>query len=50
MPIVGPVKTANDTFVQQVQMNARAAVKVLEEAVCVDCKRSPSQATATARS
>jgi len=39
MPIVGPVKTANDTFVQQVQMNARAAVKVLEEQGCVDCKR-----------
>ncbi|HZN39841.1 MAG TPA: prolyl oligopeptidase family serine peptidase, partial [Planctomycetota bacterium] len=39
MPIVGPVKTANDTFVQQVQMNARAAVKVLEEQGCVDTKR-----------
>jgi dipeptidyl aminopeptidase/acylaminoacyl peptidase len=39
MPIVGPVKTANDTFVQQVQMNARAAVKVLEEQGVVDTKR-----------
>lgn len=29
MPIVGPVKTANDTFVLQVQQNARAAVKAL---------------------
>ncbi|MBL8750583.1 MAG: S9 family peptidase [Planctomycetes bacterium] len=39
MPIVGPVQTANDTFVQQVQMNARAAVKALVAEGCIDEKR-----------
>ncbi|MEO6597880.1 MAG: prolyl oligopeptidase family serine peptidase [Planctomycetota bacterium] len=39
MPIVGPVKTANDTFVEQVQMNARAAVKALVAQGVVDERR-----------
>jgi len=34
MPIVGPTKTANDTFVEQVQKNARAAVKALAAEGC----------------
>jgi dipeptidyl aminopeptidase/acylaminoacyl peptidase len=38
MPIVGPVKGANDTFVQQVQQNARAAIKALEQQPGVDSK------------
>ena len=39
MPIVGPVKTANDTFILQVQQNARAAVKALEQEGVVDVRR-----------
>ena len=39
MPIVGPQRTANDTFVLQVQQNARAAVKALEASGCVDVRR-----------
>lgn len=39
MPIVGPVKTANDTFVLQVQQNARAAVAALGREGVIDEKR-----------
>jgi dipeptidyl aminopeptidase/acylaminoacyl peptidase len=39
MPIVGPQRTANDTFVEQLQRNARAAVKALEGTGCVDVAR-----------
>ncbi len=39
MPIVGPQKTANDTFVEQIQKNARAAVAALDATGCVDVKR-----------
>jgi dipeptidyl aminopeptidase/acylaminoacyl peptidase len=39
MPIVGPVKTANDTFVEQVQKNARAAIKALAQQPGVDSER-----------
>jgi dipeptidyl aminopeptidase/acylaminoacyl peptidase len=39
MPIVGPVRTANDTFVKQVQQNARAAVKALVGEGVVDERR-----------
>jgi dipeptidyl aminopeptidase/acylaminoacyl peptidase len=39
MPIVGPTKTANDTFVDQLQQNARAAVKALAEQGCIDTAR-----------
>ena len=36
MPIVGPVQTANDTFVEQVQKNARAASKALAATGVID--------------
>lgn len=36
MPIVGPRQTANDTFVEQVRMNARAAIKALSAEGCID--------------
>ncbi|MFY9342603.1 MAG: prolyl oligopeptidase family serine peptidase, partial [Planctomycetota bacterium] len=39
MPIVGPQQTANDTFVAQLQMNARAAVAALDKEGCIDTKR-----------
>ncbi|HEB54341.1 MAG TPA: S9 family peptidase, partial [bacterium] len=39
MPIVGPRRTANDTFVEQVRMNARAAVAALAAEGCVDTDR-----------
>jgi dipeptidyl aminopeptidase/acylaminoacyl peptidase len=39
MPIVGPQRTANDTFVEQIQKNARAAVKALDATGVVDVKR-----------
>lgn len=39
MPIVGPRRTANDTFVQQVRMNGDAAVKALTAEGCIDPKR-----------
>ena len=39
MPIVGPRRSANDTFVLQVQQNARAAVAALEATGVVDTKR-----------
>jgi dipeptidyl aminopeptidase/acylaminoacyl peptidase len=39
MPIVGPPRTANDTFVLQVQQNARAAVQALAETGVVDTRR-----------
>ncbi|MBL8728704.1 MAG: S9 family peptidase [Planctomycetes bacterium] len=39
MPIVGPQRTANDTFVLQVQQNARAAVQALAATGVVDVKR-----------
>jgi dipeptidyl aminopeptidase/acylaminoacyl peptidase len=39
MPIVGPQKTANDTFVLQVQQNARAAVAALVREGMIDEKR-----------
>jgi dipeptidyl aminopeptidase/acylaminoacyl peptidase len=39
MPIVGPVRTANDTFVLQVQQNARAAVRALVAEGVVDERR-----------
>ena len=39
MPIVGPVQTANDTFVEQVQKNARAAVAALTREGVIDGKR-----------
>ncbi len=39
MPIVGPQLSANDTFVLQIQQNARAAVAALTKEGCIDCKR-----------
>jgi len=36
MPIVGPQRSANDTFVEQVRMNARAAVAALTKEGCID--------------
>ncbi len=36
MPIVGPRRSANDTFVEQVRMNARAAIKALGAEGCID--------------
>ncbi|MCA8974094.1 MAG: S9 family peptidase, partial [Planctomycetes bacterium] len=39
MPIVGPVRGANDTFVAQLQMNARAAVRALGETGLIDTGR-----------
>ena len=39
MPIVGPQQTANDTFVEQIQKNARAAVAALEKEGCIDVRR-----------
>jgi len=36
MPIVGPRRSANDTFVEQVRMNARAAIDALGKEGCVD--------------
>lgn len=39
MPIVGPRDSANDTFVEQVRMNARAAVNALQEQGCIDPQR-----------
>lgn len=39
MPIVGPTRTANDTFVEQVQKNARAAVAALEKTGAIDTQR-----------
>lgn len=36
MPIVGPRRSANDTFVEQVRMNARAAIKALGGVGCID--------------
>ena len=47
MPIVGPVRTANDTFVLQVQQNARAAVKALVAEGVVDEKRIAVRAACT---
>ena len=39
MPIVGPRRTANDSFVEQVRMNARAAIKALAAEGTIDTKR-----------
>src|SRR5690606_20111546 len=39
MPIVGPQRTANDTFIEQVRMNARAAIKALTDSGCIDPKK-----------
>ncbi|MGK0203938.1 MAG: dipeptidyl aminopeptidase/acylaminoacyl peptidase [Planctomycetota bacterium] len=39
MPIVGPRRTANDTFIDQVRMNGEAAVKALTAEGCIDPKR-----------
>ncbi|MEC9048841.1 MAG: prolyl oligopeptidase family serine peptidase [Planctomycetota bacterium] len=39
MPIVGPRRSANDTFVEQVRMNARAAIKALAGEGCVDTEK-----------
>lgn len=39
MPIVGPQRTANDTFVAQLQQNARAAVAALEKEGCIDVNK-----------
>ena len=36
MPIVGPRRSANDTFVEQVRMNARAAIDALGKEGCID--------------
>ena len=36
MPIVGPRRSANDTFVEQVRMNARAAIAALGGEGCID--------------
>ena len=36
MPIVGPRRSANDTFVEQVRMNARAAIAALQAEGCID--------------
>ena len=39
MPIVGPQRTANDTFIEQVRMNARAAIQALTNEGCIDPKK-----------
>lgn len=39
MPIVGPRRSANDTFVEQVRMNARAAIQALGDEGCVDTEK-----------
>ncbi|MCR9244137.1 MAG: prolyl oligopeptidase family serine peptidase [bacterium] len=39
MPIVGPVRGANDTFVDQLRMNARAAIAALSQTGQVDTDR-----------
>jgi dipeptidyl aminopeptidase/acylaminoacyl peptidase len=39
MPIVGPQRTANDTFVLQLQQNADAAKLALQQSGCVDVSR-----------
>ncbi|MFM1871867.1 MAG: hypothetical protein RL398_1289, partial [Planctomycetota bacterium] len=39
MPIVGPQRSANDTFVKQVQQNAAAAVEALAATGVIDTKR-----------
>ena len=39
MPIVGPQRTANDTFVVQLQQNAQAAVDALAATGCIDTQR-----------
>ena len=39
MPIVGPQKSANDTFVDQIQKNARAAIAALAKEGCIDTAR-----------
>lgn len=39
MPIVGPRRTANDTFIDQVRMNGEAAVKALTAEGCIDPQR-----------
>jgi dipeptidyl aminopeptidase/acylaminoacyl peptidase len=39
MPIVGPQRTANDTFVVQLQQNAQAAVDALAKEGCIDTAR-----------
>lgn len=39
MPIVGPRRTTNDTFVEQVRMNGDAAVEALTSEGCIDPKR-----------
>jgi dipeptidyl aminopeptidase/acylaminoacyl peptidase len=39
MPIVGPQRSANDTFVEQLQQNARAAVDALTKDGAVDTTR-----------
>jgi dipeptidyl aminopeptidase/acylaminoacyl peptidase len=39
MPIVGPRRTANDTFVDQVRMNAKAALAALTNTGCIDPKK-----------
>ena len=39
MPIVGPRRSANDTFVEQVRMNARAAIDALGKEGCIDTEK-----------
>ncbi len=39
MPIVGPSRGANDTFVEQLRMNARAAIKALGDTGQIDTDR-----------
>jgi dipeptidyl aminopeptidase/acylaminoacyl peptidase len=39
MPVVGDPKTVNDTFVQQIVSNARAAIRILDEMGIGDPKR-----------
>jgi dipeptidyl aminopeptidase/acylaminoacyl peptidase len=39
MPIVGPQKVANDSFVEQIQKNARAAIAALAKEGCIDTAR-----------
>ena len=39
MPIVGPQRSANDTFVLQLQQNAQAAVDALGKTGCIDTSR-----------
>ncbi len=39
MPIVGPQRTANDTFVPQLHLNAQAAVDALAATGCIDVRR-----------